>query len=154
MYYYKLSIAYGSATEDRNISEKFPNSTEGFVSKRPEFEIVGAFAADPIRLSKIESGSGGVASPVITVTTLSDHGLDAGTPIRVKGVEGFDYNVSTFVQSIDSSDPKKFTYVLERFKLDIVTSPNVSDAQIIVETDTVNGASPYIFNISLRSVLV
>ena len=152
MYYYKLSIAYGSATEDRNISEKFPNSTEGFVSKRPEFEIVGAFAADPIRLSKIESGSGGVASAVITVTTLSDHGLDVGTPIRIKGVGDSDYNISTFVASIDSSDPKKFTYVLEKFKEDIVVEPNVNDAQIIVETDTVNGASPYIFNISLRSV--
>jgi len=152
MYYYKLSIAYGSATEDRNISEKFPDSTEGFVSKRPEFEIVGAFAADPIRLSSIESGSGGVATRTITVTTLTDHGLDVGTPIRVKGVDDFNYNVSTFVSSIDTSDPKKFTYVLERFNLDIITSPNVGNAQIIVETDTVNGASPYIFNISLRSV--
>ena len=152
MYYYKLSLAYGTATEDRNISEKFPSSTEGFVSKRPEFEIVGAFAADPIRLSKVESGSGGVASRIITVTTLTDHGLDVGTPIRVKGVSDSDYNISTFVASIDASDSKKFTYVLERFNLDIVTLPNVNDAQIVVETDTVNGASPYIFNISLRSV--
>ena len=93
MYYYKLSIAYGTATEDRNISDKFPGSTEGFVSKRPEFEIVGAFAADPIKITNIESGSGGVASPVITVTTERDNGLDVGTPIRINGVSESDYNV-------------------------------------------------------------
>ena len=153
MYYYKLSIAYGIATEDRNISEKFPASTEGFVSKRPEFEIVGAFAADPLRLTSIQSGEDGlVASSVIFVTTQSDHGLDVGTPIRIKGVGESDYNISTTVTSIDPSNPKVFTYVLSTFRADIIVQPNVSEAQIIVETDTVNGASPYIFNISLRSV--
>ena len=152
MYYYKLSIAYGTATEDRNISDKFPGSTEGFVSKRPEFEIVGAFAADPIKITSIESGSGGVASQVITVTTQGDHGLDVGTPIRIKGVSESDYNVSTNVATVDSSNSRVFTYVLPDFKSDIIVNPTVTEAQIIVETDTVNGASPYIFNISLRSV--
>jgi len=152
MYYYKLSIAYGTATEDRNISDKFPGSTEGFVSKRPEFEIVGAFAADPIKITSIESGSGGVASQVVTVTTQGDHGLDVGTPIRIKGVSESDYNVSTNVATVDSSNSRVFTYVLPDFKSDIIVNPTVTEAQIIVETDTVNGASPYIFNISLRSV--
>ena len=147
MYYYKLSIAYGTATEDRNISEKFPGNLEGFVSKRPEFEIVGAFAADPLRLTSIQSGDGATASSIITVTTQSDHGLDVGTPIRIKGVGESDYNISTTVTSIDVSNPKIFTYVLSTFREDILVKPNVSDAQIIVETDTVNGASPYIFNI-------
>ena len=152
MYYYKLSIAYGTATEDRDISEKFPTSKEGFVSKRPEFEIVGAFASDPIRLTNIQSGDGVSATALVTVTTLTDHGLDVGTPIRVKGVDESDYNVSTTVTSIDSSNPKVFTYVIDDFKSDIVANPGVTEAEIIVETDTVNGASPYIFNISLRSV--
>ena len=154
MYYYKLSIAYGSATEDRDIPsvDKFPTNTEGFVSKRPEFEIVGAFANDPLRLTSIQSGDGATASSLITVTTQSDHGLDVGTPIRIKGVGDSDYNVSTTVTGIDSTNPKVFTYVLTTFKADINVNPDVSDAQIIVETDTVNGASPYIFNISLRSV--
>ena len=152
MYYYKLSIAYGTATEDRNISEKFPASTEGFVSKRPEFEIVGAFADDPLILASIQSGDGATASSIITVTTQSDHGLDVGTPIRIKGVGESDYNISTTVTSIDPINPKVFTYVLSTFRADIIVKPDVSNAKIIVETDTVNGASPYIFNISLRSV--
>ncbi len=152
MYYYKLSLAYGTATEDRNIAEKFPVNTESFVSRRPEFEIVGAFAADPVRLLSIKSGDGSTASPVITVNTLTDHGFDVGTPIRIKGVGESDYNVSTTVSSIDSTNPRVFTYVLEDFKPNIIPEPDVNDAQIIVETDTVDGASPYIFNISLRSV--
>ena len=152
MYYYKLSIAYGPATGDRNISEKFPSSTEGFVSKRPEFEIVGAFASDPLTISAIESGESGVASPLITVTTEEDHGLDIGTPIRIKGVSDSNYNVSTTVSGIVPSNSKVFRYTLDAFDRTIVTNPSVDGAQVIVETDTVNGASPYIFNISLRSV--
>ena len=152
MYYYKLSIAYGPATGDRNISDKFPISTEGFVSKRPEFEIVGAFAPDPLTISSIQSGESGVASPLITVVTEQDHGLDIGTPIRVKNVSDGNYNVSTTVTNISPSNPKQFQYTLESFDRTINTNPSIDGATVIVETDTVNGASPYIFNISLRSV--
>ena len=154
MYYHKLSIAYGSATEDRNISDKFPIKTEGFVSKRPEFEIVGAFAADPIKISKIFAGTeGGDADPVVTVQTATDHGLDKDTPIRIKGVGESAYNISTNVSSISVTNTREFTYTLSSFDGEIKnTNVNVTDAFVIVETDTVNGASPYIFNISLRSV--
>ena len=155
MYYYKLSLAYGSATEDRNISEKFPQYKEGFVSKRPEFEIVGAFAADPIKISSITAAGSGGNTPTsnVTVKTATDHGLDKDTPIRIKGVGEVEYNISTNVSSISSTDPREFTYNLEKFDDELkVVNVDVSNATVIVETDTVNGASPYIFNISLRSV--
>ena len=153
MYYYKLSRAYGDATEDRKISEKFPAKLEGFVSKRPEFEIVGAFAPDPISISNIISGDGNAADTLITVTTATDHGLDVGTPIRVKGVGESGYNISTNVTSISDTNPREFTYNLTTVSDELKASNvDVSNATIIVETDTVNGASPYIFNISLRSV--
>ena len=154
MYYYKLSLAYGSSTEDRDISDKFPLSKEGFVSKRPEFEIVGAFAADPLKIEKIFAGDeiSQVASSTVTVITEKDHGLDKDTPIRIKGVGEPGYNVSTNVSSI-TSDPRKFEYVLSNFDNEIKTvGVDVQNAFVTVETDTVNGASPYIFNISLRSV--
>ena len=57
MYYYKLSLAYGTATTNRNIVDKFPASTDGFAARRPEFEIVGAFAADPISITSLISVS-------------------------------------------------------------------------------------------------
>ena len=153
MYYYKLSLAYGDQTNNRNIPDKFPASTEGFAARRPEFEIVGAFAADPIKLVSVESGSGGNVSSVVTVFTEQDHNLDVGTPIKISGVTPLEYNVSSKVTSVDPANPKKFTYTLESVPNELTTpASNVSGATATVETDTVGGASPYIFNISLRSV--
>jgi len=153
MYYHKLSIAYGTGSFNRDITDKFPASTEGFASRRPEFEIVGAFAADPISIVKAESGQGGAPSNVVTVTTQTEHNLDVGTPIKIRGVIPQAYNVSSKVTSISSTNPKIFTYSLESFDAELVTpASNVTGATVVVETDTVGGASPYIFNISLRSV--
>ena len=153
MYYYKLSIAYGTATTNRNIIDKFPASTEGFAAKRPEFEIVGAFAADPINVTSLICGDGSNVSPVVTVTTQQDHNLDVGTPIKISGIIPLDYNVSSKVASVSSTNPKVFTYTLESVADELpATASNVTGGTITVETDTVGGASPYIFNISLRSV--
>ena len=56
---------------------------------------------------RIESGSGGTAGPIITVTTVLDHGFNEGTPIKIDGVgvpdNVNDYNISTKVQSIVNS---------------------------------------------------
>ena len=153
MYYYKLSLAYGSATTNRNIIDKFPASTEGFAARRPEFEIVGAFAADPINITSLISGDGSNVSPVVTVTTTQDHNLDVGTPIKISGVIPQEYNVSSKVTSVSSTNPKVFTFALESVPDELpATATNVTGATVTVETDTVGGASPYIFNISLRSV--
>ena len=47
---------------------------------------------------------------VVTVTTPQDHGLNVGTPIKIKGVTPIDYNISTKVATVASST--QFTYVL------------------------------------------
>ena len=39
-------------------TDRYPASDTGFSPQRPEFEIVGAFAADPINISNIISGDG------------------------------------------------------------------------------------------------
>ena len=57
MYYAKLSNAFNLAS-GRDIDDKYPASPLGFEKQRPEWEIVGAFASDPIAISTIESGSG------------------------------------------------------------------------------------------------
>ena len=153
MYYYKLSLAYGTATTNRNIIDKFPASTDGFAARRPEFEIVGAFAADPISITSLISGDGSNVSPVVTVTTQQDHNLDVGTPIKISGVIPLEYNISAKVTSVSATDKKVFTYALDNVPDELpATASNVSGATVTVETDTVGGASPYIFNISLRSV--
>ena len=154
MYYAKLSNAYGtsSGSPNRNIDSKYPEDPDGFAKQRPEWEIVGAFATDPISIQAIEAGEGGTPNNQVTVTTLTNHEFSAGTPIKIRGVSPEDYNISTKVQSVDENNPKVFTYLLPTFRKNLTTPANASGATVTIETDTVSGASPYIFNISLRSV--
>ena len=156
MYYAKLSNAYGNASgsPDRDIDDKYPAEPNGFAKQRPEWEIVGAFAADPISISTISAGDGGVPSNKVTVTTETDHNLTEGTPIKIRGVIPIDYNIATKVASVDKSNPRIFTYQLPTFRTNLETldAVNASGGEVVIETDTVSGASPYIFNCSLRSV--
>ena len=153
MFYSKVSNAFNSF---RDIDQKFPDSPLGFNKKNPEWEIVGAFASDPIDISSIISGNGITANSIVTVTTATDHGLNQGTPIRIRGVGGSGvidpYNISTTVQNVTGA--RTFTYLLPDFNStpNLNPAPSSSSATVTVETDTVQGASPYIFNISLRSV--
>ena len=148
-YYSKLSNAFNLAST-RDIDQKFPSASGGFSKQRPEWEIVGAFATDPIQISNIKSGDGFTPGTVVTVTATADHNLNAGTPIKVKGVDTLDYNISTIVQSVVSAT--EFTYLLPFVRDNLPPQPTVSAASVEIETDTVSGASPYIFNCSLRSV--
>ena len=153
MYYSKLSNAFNLAS-GREIKDvdKYPANPDGFGKRRPEWEIVGAFANDPINIQTIESGSGGTARPDITVKTTIPHGLNVGTPIKIRGVAVGDYNVSTKVSYVDPTDPTIFKYLLASVRNNLPTNPSTANASVTVETDTVSGASPYIFNCSMRSV--
>ena len=153
IYYSKLTNAYNRAST-RDIDQKYPTDPKSFTSQRPEFEIVGAFATDPLKMTSIESGDGATPGQTVTVTTSLPHNLTGGTPIKIKGVNVADYNISTKVASVINDN--KFTYLLPfvRANLPAGTAGGLSSAngQVLVETDTVTGASPYIFNCSLRSV--
>ena len=74
------------------------------MDQRPEYEIVGAFAADPLELTSIEAGSGGVVTSVVTVRTKIAHGFQVGTPIKIRGVNPTNYNISAIVTSINISN--------------------------------------------------
>jgi hypothetical protein len=155
MYYAKLSNAYNTGSDNKNIDQKWPSEPLGFAKERPEWEIVGAFATDPLTISSIYSGDGSTSSSIVTVQTTNDHNLTVDTPIKINGV-GFvgqltaNYNVSTKVQSVQSANT--FTYVIPYIDPLTPANPTFSGATVTVETDTVKGGSPYIFNISLRSV--
>ena len=149
MYYSKLSNAYNEAS-GRPIDEKYPTDPDGFAPQRPEFEIVGAFATDPVRITRIISGDGVTPEAPVTVDTATPHNLSVGTPIKIRGVAVDDYNISTKVTTIQS--PTRFKYSLSFVRPNLPAEPSVSSATVTVETDTVTGASPYIFNVSMRSV--
>ena len=167
MYYAKVSIAYGdSVTNSILANDRYPGNTSGFAKQRPEWEIVGAFAPDPLEISGIESGSAGNPSPRITVTTKLEHNLNVGTPIRISNVTDSRYNTSTKVTKIVNSTTFEYTLSIKNSELISINTGNTEaqlanllsgenqpgPASVIIETDTVSGASPYIFNISLRSV--
>ena len=150
-YYSKLSNAFNIAS-GRDIDQKYPAIPGGFTSQRPEYEIVGAFGSDPIDISTIISGNGATPGTVVTVTTATSHGLNRGTPIKIKGVGVDDYNISTIVTDVDPNNDNIFTYALPLVRANLPASPSASGATVTIETDTVSGSSPYIFNCSLRSV--
>ena len=149
MYYSKLSNAFNVYREIVSV-DKFPENADGFSKRTPEWEIVGAFASDPIDIGNIISGNGTTANSRVTVTTTTEHKLNVGTPIKVRGVSSTTYNISTKVQEVINSTT--FTYLLPDFPINLNANPSVAGATVIVETDTVTGASPYVFNCSLRSV--
>jgi hypothetical protein len=155
MYYAKLSNAFNAAS-GRNIDQKYPESPDGFAKQRPEWEIVGAFAPDPINISNIISGDGATPSNLVTVTTASPHGFNEGTPIKIRGVNVEDYNISTKVATVSSTDPNVFTYLLPFVRPNLPAGNagglSASGSTVTIETDTVSGASPYIFNVSMRSI--
>ena len=153
MYYSKVSNAFNRAS-GREIDQKYPAQADSFAKQRPEWEIVGAFAPDPIPMTSIISGDGATPGNIITVSTQSPHELTAGTPIKIRGVNVNDYNISTKVQTVISDTV--FTYLLDNVRANLPAGPaaglSAGAATVTIETDTVSGASPYIFNVSLRSV--
>ena len=153
MYYASFSNAFNRSS-GREIDQKFPAVEDGFSKQRPEWEIVGAFASDPVNISTLISGDGATPGNIVTVSTQTNHGLNAGTPIKIRGVSEADFNISTkVVQVINDST---FTYALPSVRANLPAGPaaglQVGNATVTIETDTVSGASPYIFNTSLRSV--
>ena len=153
MYYAKLSNAYNNSS-GRNIDQKFPSESGGLAKQRPEWEIVGAFGTDPINITSIFSGDGATPGQIVTVSVEKDHKFTTNTPIRIRGVNVKDYNISTKVQSV--LDEKTFTYLLPFVRDTLPAGPaaglSASGSTVTIETDTVSGASPYVFNCSLRSV--
>ena len=153
VYYSKLSNAYNRAS-GREIDQKFPTERESFAKQRPEYEIVGAFNSDRIQITSIISGDGATPGQVVTVTTAVPHQLTGGTPIKIEGVNWEDYNISTKVQNV--LNDTQFTYLLSFVPANLAAGPasglTAGGAEVSVEVDTVSGASPYIFNCSLRSV--
>ena len=153
IFYSKLTNAFNRAS-GREIDQKYPAAPKAFAPQRPEFEIVGAFATDPVNITNIESGDGATPGQQVTVTTSGPHNLSGGTPIKIRGVNVPDYNISTKVGSVLSTT--QFTYLLPFVRPNLPAGSagglSAANAQVLVETDTVSGASPYIFNISLRSV--
>jgi len=147
MYYEKVGLVYGQAS-GRAIEPDYPSSGLDIQPKIDEYRIVGSTGAS-VGISSIKAGDGITASTNITVTTTSAlEGLDVDTPIRIEGI-GIDGYNGQFVVAERPSDTQ-IIYRVQNAPVNALPSP--TGASLVLQSDTVSSASPYIFNISLRSV--
>jgi hypothetical protein len=147
MYYEKVGLAYGQSS-GRAIQPDYPSSGLDIQPKIDEFRIVGS-TGESTGISSIRAGDGVISTKIITVTTNNAvPGLDVDTPFRIEGITAPGYN-GQFVVTEKLSDTQ-LTYQVQNAPVNPL--PAVTNAQLSLQSDTVTSASPYIFNISLRSV--
>jgi hypothetical protein len=147
MYYEKVGLAYGQSS-GRAIEPDYPSSGLDIQPKIDEYRIVGPTGGE-VGITSIKAGDGITATTTITVTTASTvSGLDVDTAFRIRNVSESTYN-GQFVVT-ERVDDTNFKYQVQN--IPILALPSVTNASLTLSSDTVTSASPYIFNISLRSV--
>jgi len=147
MYYEKVGLAYGQSS-GRSISPDYPSAGLDIQPKIDEYRIVGSIG-ETAGISSIRAGDGTISSKIITVTTTTPvPGLDVDTPFRINGITAPGYN-GQFVVTEKLSDTV-LTYQVQNAPA--LALPAVTGSSLILQSDTVTSASPYIFNITLRSV--
>ena len=142
MYYEKVGRVYGQAS-GRSISPDYPSSGLDIQPKIDEYRIVGP-----------TEGSIGISTITASGTTVTIGldgeltGLATNSPIVIEDVTASGYNGKFVVSEVVNN--RTFKYKVQNTPTD--TSPSSGSATVSLSTDTVTSASPYIFNVSLRSV--
>ena len=152
MYYNKLTLVYNN-TSKRELPD-YPSNVD-FEPNVDEYRIVGNLVANNVGITSIRAGDGGDnATTTITVTTNVNHELYPDTPFLISGV-GIDTSVynGSFVAK-DIVGLTTFTYTATSTPTNPLpdSSLHLVNSKVVIETDSVSSASPYIFNCSLRSV--
>ncbi len=147
VYYEKIAIAYGPSS-GREIPPETTNSPLDIQPKIDEYRIVGSTGGD-VGITSIKAGDGVVATNIITATLEPNSlGLDVDTPIRIEGVSSPGYDGQHVVSEVLSGN--RIQYKVS--SIPSVPAPSSIGALLNISSDTVTSASPYIFNISMRSV--
>jgi hypothetical protein len=147
MYYEKVGLAYGQSS-GRAILPDYPSSGIDIQPSIDEFRIVGSLGGT-VGISSIRAGDGTTSSKIITVNTTTEvPGLDVDTPFRIQGIATPGYN-GQFVVT-EKLSTTQLTYQVQNAPENPL--PSVTGSTLVLQSDTVTSASPYIFNISLRSV--
>ena len=149
MYYEKVGLVYGQAS-GRQISPDYPNSGLDIQPKVDEYRIVGATGGN-VEITSL-SAAGTEVTVVFDITTpegaAAAAGLEVDTPFRIQGVSAAGYNGQYVVSEKVSANSIK--YQVQNTPTN--TSPSSTGATLSLSSDTVTSASPYVFNVSLRSV--
>ena len=146
-YYEKIGIAYGPSS-GREIPPETTGAPLDIQPKIDEFRIVGSKGGD-VGITSIKAGDGVVSTNVVTVTLEPNElGLDVDTPIRVEGINSAGYDGQFVVSEVLSST--QIQYQVSNPPVNAL--PAVTGSTLNIAVDTVTSASPYVFNISMRSV--
>jgi len=149
MYYEKISVVYGQAS-GRQISPEYPSAGLDIQPKVDEYRIVGSTGGN-VNITSI-SAVGTDVTVNFDITTIEGAaaaaGLEVDTPFRVQGISATGYN-GQFVVS-EKLSASSIKYQVQNTPL--VLNPSSTGATLSLSSDTVTSASPYIFNVSLRSV--
>ena len=149
MYYEKVAAVYG-ASSGREIQPDFDGgvSTVDIQPVIDEYRIVGPKGAS-VGITSIKSGDGATPTPTITVDLVETiEGLSVDSPIQISGVSAAGYDGQYVISSVPSNT--QVTYKVQNVPTNRL--PGVTGSTLDLVVDTVTSASPYIFNISLRSV--
>jgi len=147
MYYQKVGDVYDAGT-GRPIEPDFPSGSLDFQTRVEEYRIVGS-KGQQVGISSIKAGDGTTASTTVTVdldSNLTDLSID--TPVRISGISTSGYNGIFVVSEVVSGT--QFKYVVGAAPNNPL--PTLTSANVNIEVDTINSASPYLFNLSKRSV--
>jgi hypothetical protein len=152
MYYEKVGLLYGPSS-GREIEPDFPSADVDIQPKIDEFRIVGPVSGTA-GITSIKAGDGVIPTTIIDVE-LSEalFGLNVDTNVIINDVSDIAYNGTFLVTEVTSTTEEGAT----GFKYEVPFSPstalpNPTGTSVELSTDTVSSASPYIFNVSLRSV--
>ena len=152
MYYEKVGLAYGPSS-GREIEPDYPSSGLDIQPKIDEYRIVGPLSG-AVGISSIKAGDGSVTSTEITVeVTSAIAGLDVDTAFQIEGITADGYSGNFVVSDVlttDSSGTTEFKYQVLNAPVNAL--PTVTGSTVNLQIDTVTSSSPYVFNISLRSV--
>ena len=162
LYYRKVAKAF----------EKYQPAINTSVNGVPEFDfnvqenrIVGPLSDSRVIESLKFNDIAGTSSCNIEVTTKVDHGYFAGQFVAISGTD-IDEEIEGFWPIYDiSDDPRKFSYrvpfvvsgigqgLTDNKEVSVNSAPALGqNAQVLAEVDSVESASPYVFNVSIRSV--
>ncbi len=147
MYYEKVGLVYGTSS-GRAIEPDYPSSGLDIQPKIDEYRIVGS-QGKTVGISSIFSGNSVISNTTITVTTDTPvPELQVDTPFSVTDVGVEEYNGQFVVSEV--LNPSKIKYQVQNSPA--VASPSSAGSSLTLTANTVTSASPYIFNVSLRSV--
>ncbi len=151
IYYQKVSKAFATIPDTSG-----DPATDQIQARVEENRIVGPISDEYRVLQITRNGQTATAVTVDEFDNPRDHGFSVGVNINVSGVTGstgpqseLDASVYNGSFTVTSASGNVFTYQMQSEPTGNAVGSNIT---VKTEIDTVDSASPYAFNLSLRSV--